>query len=112
MTAATLRGFPATLARLLASAKRLGVDTETSGPNWASDQLLLCQLLSLESGPVLVRNVHRKPSRLADLMADEAVVKVIHYAPFDPPPSSIRAQPDAAASASLGCQDQHGRGPD
>ena len=75
--------LPAPLACLLASAKRLGVDTETSGLNWASDQLLLCQLFSPESGTVLVRDVHQKPSRLADLMADEAVVKVFHYAPFD-----------------------------
>lgn len=75
--------LPASLARLLASAERVGVDTETSGLEWASDRLELCQLFSAATGPVLVRNVVDFPHRLAGLLGDENVIKVFHYAPFD-----------------------------
>lgn len=61
----------------------VAVDTETSGLDWSADQLLLCQLFSQETGPVLLRNVSGVPTRLAALMADPEVVKVLHHAPFD-----------------------------
>lgn len=71
------------LARDLRAARRMAVDTETSGLNWGTEQLQLCQLFTPATGTVLLRNVPGRPTRLADLLADADVVKVFHFAPFD-----------------------------
>ncbi|WP_265443865.1 ribonuclease D [Flexivirga meconopsidis] len=71
------------LARDLRAARRVAVDTETSGLDWVTDELQLCQLFTPATGAVLLRNVTDRPSQLADLLADANVVKVFHFAPFD-----------------------------
>jgi Ribonuclease D len=71
------------LARGLLTAGRVAVDTETSGLDWATDELQLCQLFTPATGAVLLRNVTGTPSRLAGLLADASVVKIFHFAPFD-----------------------------
>ena len=59
------------------------MDTETSGLDWATDSLQLCQLFTDETGPVLLSQVRGHPVELARLLADPDVVKVFHFAPFD-----------------------------
>lgn len=71
------------LARALRKAGRVAVDTETSGLDWATDRLELCQLFSPPTGPVLVRHVSDAPLELAGLLDDVSVLKVLHFAPFD-----------------------------
>ncbi len=71
------------VSQVLRAQPSVAVDTETSGLYWSADQLLLCQLFSPATGPVLLRNVSGVPSELAALMADPKVVKVLHHAPFD-----------------------------
>jgi ribonuclease D len=65
------------------SADRVAVDTETSGLDWARHRLHLCQLFTPGTGPVLLRNVEGEPPGLASVMHDPAVLKVMHFAPFD-----------------------------
>lgn len=71
------------VAQELRVAGRIAVDTETSGLDWPTDQLQLCQLYAPTTGVVLLRSVVDRPAHLADLLADPAVVKVFHFAPFD-----------------------------
>lgn len=71
------------VSQVLRAQPSVAVDTETSGLDWAADRLLLCQLFSPATGPVLLRNVSGVPSELAALMADPEVSKVFHHAPFD-----------------------------
>lgn len=59
------------------------MDTETSGLHWARDVLHLCQLFTPETGSVLLRHVEGIPAGLASVLADTAVLKVLHFAPFD-----------------------------
>lgn len=61
----------------------VAVDTETSGLDWATDSLHLCQVFTGATGPLLVRNEGPRPARLAALLEDPSVVKVFHFAPFD-----------------------------
>lgn len=75
--------LPPDLAHTLRAGGRVAVDTETTGLDWASDELHLCQLFSPETGPVLLRNVHQPPVGLAGVMSDSTILKVFHYAPFD-----------------------------
>lgn len=72
------------LAGVFSKADRVAVDTETSGLDWTSDRLHICQLFSPQTGTVVLRNVEMKPpARLAQVMGDPGVVKVFHHAPFD-----------------------------
>jgi ribonuclease D len=89
--------LPPEVASRLHDASRVAVDTETSGLSWESDQLLLCQLFSMVTGPVLLRKVASRPINLANLMNDPGVVKVFHYAPFDL--RFLEAQWDAPATS-------------
>jgi ribonuclease D len=75
--------LPPRMSEALRSQPAVAVDTETSGLDWSTDQLLLCQLYSPDTGPVFLRNVSGVPSELAALMGDPGVVKVLHHAPFD-----------------------------
>lgn len=75
--------LPAHLASTIRAARRVAVDTETSGLDWSTDRLHLCQLFTEETGPVLLRHVVGRPRRLASVMNDRAVLKVMHFAPFD-----------------------------
>ncbi|GAA1262115.1 ribonuclease D [Oryzihumus leptocrescens] len=75
--------LPPELSLKLRAQPSVAVDTETSGLDWSADQLLLCQLFSPATGPVLLRNVSGVPGELAALIADPKVVKVLHHAPFD-----------------------------
>ncbi|KMM46560.1 hypothetical protein CWIS_04475 [Cellulomonas sp. A375-1] len=75
--------LPASLALELASAPEVAWDTETSGLEWRSDRLNLCQLHAPAVGTVLVRIGEQRPERLAALLSDPGVVKVFHHAPFD-----------------------------
>ncbi len=75
--------LPPDLARGLRGEGWVAVDTETSGLDWATDQLHLCQLFSPGTGSVLLRRVRPAPSELAGVIGDPGVLKVLHHAPFD-----------------------------
>jgi len=76
--------LPADVAARLVRAPRIAVDTETTGLDWRSDQLALCQVHAPEVGTVLVQlDGTRQPERLSALVGDPAVTKVFHHAPFD-----------------------------
>jgi len=71
------------LADALLETDMLAVDTETSGLSWRDDRLLLCQLFTPATGPVLVRNMTNPPAQLARVLGSPRVTKVFHFAPFD-----------------------------
>jgi ribonuclease D len=75
--------LPADIALTMRTAGRVAVDTETGGLDWARDRLHLCQLFTWETGPVLLRHVEGEPHGLGSVMRDPAVLKVMHFAPFD-----------------------------
>lgn len=75
--------LPADFALTMRTAGRVAVDTETGGLDWARDRLHVCQLFTPETGPVLLRNVEGEPHELGSVMRDPAVLKVMHFAPFD-----------------------------
>lgn len=75
--------LPADLARRLRACDHIAVDTETSGLDWATDKLQLCQLFTPATGPVLLRGVDCSPPELTKVLGDPAVLKVLHFAPFD-----------------------------
>ncbi|MGO1316606.1 MAG: ribonuclease D [Cellulomonadaceae bacterium] len=85
MTATTVvKGdLPSGIADDLIASECVAVDTETSGLDWRSDQLLLCQLYSSEVGVILLRDVERRPQHLARVLESVDVLKVLHFAPFD-----------------------------
>lgn len=65
------------------SCRRIAWDTETSGLDWRTERLALCQLYSDAIGVHVVRIGKLRPSRLCQLLEDEAVEKIFHYALFD-----------------------------
>ena len=81
-------GFAADLAaqQLRAARQRGWVawDIETSGLDWRSDKIGLCQVDVGGTEPVLVRaSWMGRPTNLARLLEDQAVVKIFHHAMFD-----------------------------
>lgn len=76
--------LPSGLAQTLRASGQVAVDTETSGLEWATDRLELCQLFSPATGVVFLRRVVQRPPReLHALLHDENTLKVFHHAPFD-----------------------------
>lgn len=75
--------LPADIALTMRTASQVAVDTETGGLDWARDRLHVCQLFAPETGPVLLRHVEGEPHGLRSVMRDPAVLKVMHFAPFD-----------------------------
>lgn len=59
------------------------VDTETSGLDWRTDRLEICQIYSAATGAVIIRNLGRTPENLATVLESSAVEKILHFAPFD-----------------------------
>jgi ribonuclease D len=58
-------------------------DIETSGLNWQSDRIGLCQVFA-QDGPVyVVRPTWRRPERLVHLLQSVALKKIFHHAMFD-----------------------------
>jgi ribonuclease D len=79
-----IRGdLPGELAGAFASCSLVAWDVETSGLDWRRDKLGTCQLFAPGVGVVVVGLAGEVPGRLAALLADPAVEKVFHHAPFD-----------------------------
>lgn len=74
--------LPEELASEVRTAGRVAVDTETTGLDWRTDSLRLCQVFAPAIGPVLVR-VEGDAPVLRDMLEDPSITKVFHYAPFD-----------------------------
>lgn len=67
-------------------ARRVGTvawDIETSGLNWASDDIRTCQLLVGDRVVIVQLLPDASPSNLIELLADSRVRKIFHHAPFD-----------------------------
>jgi ribonuclease D len=60
-------------------------DIETSGLDWRSERIALCQVLVKEHGLsiVKIKKRDRIPANLAALLQDNSVQKVFHHAMFD-----------------------------
>lgn len=76
--------LPSDVLDRLASGTASGIDTETSGLDWGTDELGLVQVYFEELGCVyLVRPNDSRPQNLIELLRSEKWVKVFHYALFD-----------------------------
>lgn len=75
--------LPREVADALLDSSVIAVDTETSGLDWSSDRLLLCQLFAPTCGPILLRDVTKSPTQLARVLGSAQALKVFHFAPFD-----------------------------
>lgn len=58
-------------------------DIETSGLDWALDQIGTCQLRTPSGSTQIVQMDGSIPERLGSLLEAERVTKVFHHAPFD-----------------------------
>jgi ribonuclease D len=75
--------IPSALHRELSRATRIAWDIETSGLDWCTDRIALCQL-HVENSPVtIVRISSQGPARLRSLLENAAIKKVFHHAMFD-----------------------------
>lgn len=63
--------------------KIVGWDIETSGLDWKKAKIGTCQLYAPNKPPVIIKIGKKKPKRLCDLLAQESVKKIFHYALFD-----------------------------
>jgi ribonuclease D len=75
--------LPAALAEEMAEAELVAWDTETTGLDWRTDRLALCQLHAPDVGTALVRVNEVRPVQLLRVLSSSAVRKVFHHAPFD-----------------------------
>ena len=75
--------LPMDLAAAFGKAGRIAWDVETTGLDWRKETLATCQLYAEGVGVAVVRMNDGEPRRLAGLLADPAVEKVFHHAPFD-----------------------------
>jgi ribonuclease D len=75
--------IPSSLLDELSRATRIAWDIETSGLDWSTDRIALCQL-HVENFPVtIVRINSQSPARLRGLLENAAIRKIFHHAMFD-----------------------------
>jgi len=70
----------------LAKALEFGVvawDTETSGLNWQSERIAICQLCFPDDAVILIKINQSSPQLLCSLLTNKFIQKVFHYAIFD-----------------------------
>jgi ribonuclease D len=64
--------------------KAVAWDIETSGLDWRSERIGLCQLLIKGHGLAIVKiKKHKRPSNLTAILEDASVRKIFHHAMFD-----------------------------
>lgn len=61
----------------------VAVDTETSGLDWRTERLEICQFFAPSWGVVIVRASSERPDRVTELLEAERTLKLFHFAPFD-----------------------------
>lgn len=88
ITHETIPGFESDISTAFINAahsqKVVAWDIETSGLDWKSERIGLCQLLVPEHGMSIVKiKKNRRPPRLAALLEDSSVQKIFHHAMFD-----------------------------
>lgn len=62
---------------------RVAWDIETSGLDWARDEIHTCQVALADEIAVIQLAPRSVPANLRSLLADPSVEKVFHHAPFD-----------------------------
>lgn len=75
--------LPPELADAIRREGRVAVDTETSGLEWESEELQLCQFFTPTTGPVLVNLLSERPGEILGILQDPNLLKIMHFAPFD-----------------------------
>lgn len=83
MPVPVLEDLTAELALHILQSGSCAVDTETTGLDWRTDRLEICQIYSPATGPAIIRNTGRRPENLATILESTVVEKVLHFAPFD-----------------------------
>lgn len=71
---------------LFESARRVGLvalDTETTGLDYMSDSIKLCQICVPKVGIEIIRQTGHGPRSICALLSDRSVIKVFHHAVFD-----------------------------
>jgi ribonuclease D len=61
----------------------VALDTETSGLNWKTERIALCQLSFPDDSVTVVRINENIPQLLCDLLTNDSIKKVFHHAVFD-----------------------------
>lgn len=60
------------------------LDIETSGLDWRSERIGLCQIYVPGATPALIKaKKNAKPERLLRLLSDTSIQKIFHHAMFD-----------------------------
>lgn len=67
----------------ISQVKIAGWDIETSGLDWKKAKIGTCQIYAPNKPPMIIKIGKKKPKRLCELLADESVKKIFHYALFD-----------------------------
>ena len=75
--------LPEFAASAFRDAGRIAWDIETTGLDWRTDRLGLCQLYAPAAGVAVIQIAEDVPRNLVDLLSDPTVQKVFHHAPFD-----------------------------
>jgi ribonuclease D len=67
----------------VSNANLISWDIETSGLNWKTDQIGLCQLYVPPDRVLLVKINSTRPENLIRLLSAKNIQKIFHHAPFD-----------------------------
>src|SRR5687768_4200625 len=75
--------IPSSLHGEFLRATRIAWDIETSGLDWATESIGMCQLHVENYAVIIVRITSQPPAHLRSLLENAAVTKVFHHAMFD-----------------------------
>jgi ribonuclease D len=78
-----LGDLPLEVAEGLRASGRIAWDIETTGLDWGSERIALCQVYASRHPVAIVRINEAIPVRLASLLTDPNLLKVFHHAMFD-----------------------------
>ena len=75
--------LPNPVANEILTAAEVACDIETSGLQWISSKIALCQFYISGRTPILVKIGSGRPRNICSVIESRAVVKVFHHATFD-----------------------------
>lgn len=75
--------LPPAVADNLHATGRIAWDIETTGLDWKTDRIALCQMYAAGQPVAFVHMPTAKPRHLLSLLGDPTIVKIFHHAMFD-----------------------------